>query len=233
MTKGREMCADIPKIKNRSHAGHRRRMRERFLHGGFDNYRPHEVIEQILFNALPRVNTNEIAHSLLEGGKTVMDVLHAEREELVCVYGIGERSADYICSLVPRMSEMILAQYRELGELNIYNIAFLGDWFLSRESSDKMGIVLCDKDKKFTDFRYFEPERDGELLEPYKTGDLIAKVLGADRYYLIAKNGNSILTRSNVLALRDYTSRLGSFMCDAYLLDGFRPVSILYNHPSE
>ncbi len=223
------MGTDTRNAKNCSHAGHRRRMRERFSHGGFDNYRPHEVLEQILFGVLPRVNTNEIAHSLLESDKTLMDVLYADREELVSVYGIGERSAEYIMSIVPKVTDAILSQYRELGELNIYNIAFLGDWFLCREPSDRIAIVLCDSDKKFTDLRYLEHEMDGEFIDPYKTGEMIAKVLGCDRYYIIGKKGNSILTRSSVLVLRDYTSRLGSFMCDAYLLDRFRPVSLLYN----
>ena len=45
------------------HSGHRQRMRERFSARGFLGYQPHEVLEQFLFDVIPRGDTNETAHS--------------------------------------------------------------------------------------------------------------------------------------------------------------------------
>jgi len=214
--------------KKNPHEGHRERMRERFASNGFDNYRPHEVLEQMLFYALPRVNTNEIAHDLLEGGRDVIDVLYLDRKELIKTYGIGEKAADYIRSIIPRVSDMILRQYRELPELNVYNIAFLGDWFLRYESDDKVGIIICDSERRFIDFAYIDPVFEDGELDPYATGDIIAKQILAKKYYIIAKQGNVNVTSENMLTLRDYTSRLGSFMVDAYAMHGMHPMSYLY-----
>ena len=219
--------SDIARNKN-PHEGHRERMRERFSTGGFDNYRPHEVLEQILFHALPRVNTNETAHHLLNEFGDLMAVLRAEREDLLKIHGIGEKSADYIRSIIPRVSDMIVRQYRELSELNIYNIAFLGDWFLRYENNSKIGVVQCTGDRRFVDFILIEPILDDGELDPYKIGDIIAKRLSIERYYVIVKQENMHITRENMLVLRDYTSRLGTFMTDAYAMCGSAPVSYLY-----
>ena len=48
------------------HSGHRRRMRERFLSHGLDNFDDHNVLELLLFYALPRQDTNRLAHRLME-----------------------------------------------------------------------------------------------------------------------------------------------------------------------
>ena len=46
--------------------GHRSRMRKRYLTCGFSGFQEHEILELLLFYALPRVNTNPIAHQLLK-----------------------------------------------------------------------------------------------------------------------------------------------------------------------
>lgn len=48
------------------HSGHRQRMRERFSGRGFLGYQPHEVLEQFLYDVIPRGDTNETAHLLLQ-----------------------------------------------------------------------------------------------------------------------------------------------------------------------
>ena len=46
--------------------GHRERMRRRFLGGSIDTFEPHEVLELMLFYAIPRRDTREIAIRLLQ-----------------------------------------------------------------------------------------------------------------------------------------------------------------------
>ena len=48
------------------HDGHRDRMRERFLQTGFEGMEDHEALELILYYFFPRINTNPIAHRLIE-----------------------------------------------------------------------------------------------------------------------------------------------------------------------
>ena len=44
------------------HAGHRQRMLENYLKNGISGFSDVEVLEYLLSYAIPRVNTNEIAH---------------------------------------------------------------------------------------------------------------------------------------------------------------------------
>lgn len=48
------------------HDGHRQRMRQQFLSHGPQSMADHELLELALFYAIPRRDTNETAHRLLE-----------------------------------------------------------------------------------------------------------------------------------------------------------------------
>lgn len=78
------------------HAGHRQRMKERFLAGGLDGFSDHEVFELILFYAIPRRDVNELSHRLVEHFGSFRAVFDADYAELCSVEGIGENAATLI-----------------------------------------------------------------------------------------------------------------------------------------
>lgn len=71
-------------------------MREKFRAGGGEALADHEILEMLLFYSIPRVNTNETAHRLLEQFGGLSGLLAAKRHELNAVQGIGDQSADLI-----------------------------------------------------------------------------------------------------------------------------------------
>ena len=75
------------------HSGHRSRIRVRFIKSGSDSFADHELLELLLFYALPRQNTNNIAHSLLERFGSINAIASASVDELLLVDGIGESAA--------------------------------------------------------------------------------------------------------------------------------------------
>ena len=52
--------------KENVHAGHRQRLKNKYLSSGADVLEPHELLELLLFYAVPRANTNPIAHALIK-----------------------------------------------------------------------------------------------------------------------------------------------------------------------
>lgn len=75
------------------HDGHRERMRQRLEQQGDDGFHDHELLEMLLSCALPRVNTNPIAHELLNTFGSLTGVLDAPMAELQKVPGIGPNAA--------------------------------------------------------------------------------------------------------------------------------------------
>lgn len=78
------------------HEGHRMRLKDKFLLGGIDGFEDHEVLELLLFYAIPRKNTNEIAHKLLEKFGSLDAVFDSPINLLRTVDGVGDSAAIFI-----------------------------------------------------------------------------------------------------------------------------------------
>ncbi len=84
------------------HEGHRERVRRDFLENGFsDTTPPHKILEMLLFYSIPRRDTNEIAHDLLNTFGSIAGVLDAPTEQLLKVKGITENSVALIKLILP------------------------------------------------------------------------------------------------------------------------------------
>ena len=71
-------------------AGHRQRLRERFRQAGGDALPDYELLELVLFRAIPRQDTKPIAKRLLERFGTFSEVINAPDGRLAEVNGVGE-----------------------------------------------------------------------------------------------------------------------------------------------
>ena len=85
------------------HDGHRQRLIQRFLEEDLDNFEPHNVLELLLFYAIPRKDTNELAHVLMDTFGSLKGVFDAPYEELIKVTGIGPNTAALL-KLVPSLT---------------------------------------------------------------------------------------------------------------------------------
>ncbi len=75
------------------HDGHRQRMKQRFLRSGLKSFEPHNVLEMLLMYSVPRRDTNELAHNLINKFGSLDKVLEADYESLAATDGISENSA--------------------------------------------------------------------------------------------------------------------------------------------
>lgn len=112
------------------HEGHRQRLRQRFLSEGLDNFEQIQVLELLLFYCIPRKDTNEIAHALLERFGTVAQVMEAPVEELKKVPGVGETAAGFLALI------NAFGRYYQVNRTS--NVEILSD-------IDKCGMYLVPK----------------------------------------------------------------------------------------
>ena len=75
------------------HDGHRQRAKDRYRQLGADALADHELLELALFYAIPRRDTNETAHRLLDQFGSLDRVLSAPEQELEKVEGVGQGAA--------------------------------------------------------------------------------------------------------------------------------------------
>lgn len=83
------------------HSGHRERKKEQFRAHGLDAFADHEALELLLYYAIPRRDTNPIAHALLDRFGSLEGVFTAPPEELARVEGVGKNAATLIRLLLP------------------------------------------------------------------------------------------------------------------------------------
>lgn len=165
------------------HEGHRQRMIERLAKA--DALQDHELLEILLFNAVPRRNTNPIAHELLDTFFTLDGVLHAGAEELTAVRGVGRETAAYL-----RCIGVVFDRARSRGQeekprpFNVQNFsAFV---------SERIGALPCEvvelycidgNERVHTGMRFsagsvnkaaVEPEEIGRFLAMHRPTGLVA-----------------------------------------------------------
>ncbi len=94
------------KPKSSVHSGHRDRMRNKYIEKGVDIFEPHELLEMLLFYAIPRKDTNAIAHELLDSCGSLSAVFDAPTEILM-KHGISFNAA-ILLHMIPDLARAYL-----------------------------------------------------------------------------------------------------------------------------
>lgn len=137
------------------HEQHRSRVRTRYRMDGFDSFATHEVLEALLFTSIPRGDTNELAHRLMERFGSVRRIVEASADELMTVDGIGEKTA-FLLKLVPEFARRYAADtltpmpsYRTLSAVSEYLCRkFIGcanERVYVMLLNNKLGLIDCCK----------------------------------------------------------------------------------------
>ena len=94
------------------HEGHRARMKKKLLENGERSLADHELLEVLLYYAIPRRDTNELAHRLLKQFGSLRGVLSAPVQELACVSGVGQQAA-LLLGMVPMLCRRAAQREKE------------------------------------------------------------------------------------------------------------------------
>jgi len=99
---------------------HRRRLRARFLEGGADALPDYELLELVLFGAIPRRDVKPLAKDLVRRFGSFAEVIAAPRERLVEASGVGEA--------VVTQLKLVEAAALRLSRTRLLNRPALSSW---------------------------------------------------------------------------------------------------------
>lgn len=126
--------------------GHRERLRERFLSGGADAIPDYELLELVLFAALPRRDVKPLAKALIAKFGSFAEVIATPRERLVEVDGVSESVAAQL--KIVEAAALRLAKTRLLGRPALSSWANLIDYCaaaMARSPREEFRVLFLDR----------------------------------------------------------------------------------------
>ncbi len=131
-----------------AHEGHRQRMKQRFLQEGLMHFSGHEVLEMLLFYALPYRNTNDLGHRLEQTFGSLTKVLEADYRDLVKVEGVTPHVATLI-ALSGQLARRYQREQYAVGTI-LYDAPAMGKFLLPWFSGAKdESVVLMSMDNRY------------------------------------------------------------------------------------
>ena len=131
-----------------THDGHRERLRSRFLNSP-DSLEEHEILELVLFYSIPRKNTNEIAHNLLNRFGSIKGVLDADINAITEIKDVGKKTALHIKSIAKLLSKYAISEQKSDGLLRSPTALtlFMKNLFVGTQNESSY-ILLFDNSKR-------------------------------------------------------------------------------------
>ena len=135
------------------HAGHRQRLKNRYLEFGIENLSDHEALEMLLFYAIPQKNTNDLAHLLIDRFGSLRNVLTADVDSLKAVDGIGEHSAILIKLISDMHRKVRLSDNPDSEVMN--SLSKIGKYLLNYYDGvgeERVTMMFLDNSMRLIDF---------------------------------------------------------------------------------
>ena len=129
------------------HDGHRERLRTRFLSSP-SSFEDHELLELLLFYAVPRKNTNELAHKLLDRFGSIKGVIDAGLPALKTIDDIGDNSAIFFRAIAEALLRYERCERKTTSIMSSYDTLskYLKSLFVGTENEISY-IILMDSSK--------------------------------------------------------------------------------------
>ena len=139
-----------------THLGHRQRVKKKVRNLGVRNFELHEVLELLLTYTIPRKNTNNLAHDLLNHFGRFSSVLDASITDLMKVEGVGKETALFL-NMLPDVFELYKQDKASLATTFIKNTHQCVEYFRSNyEIKNKEYLYVLCLNKNFKIVNKFE-----------------------------------------------------------------------------
>jgi DNA repair protein RadC len=112
---------DEPSTETPHYHGHRMRLRERFRGAGADALSDYELLEMVLFRALPRGDVKPLAKSLIKKFGSFAEVVHAPATRLREMDGVGEATITELQLIAAAANRVAKGQLQQRTLLSSWN----------------------------------------------------------------------------------------------------------------
>jgi DNA repair protein RadC len=135
-----------PADKAAHYHGHRRRLRQRFLAAGSEAISDYEMLELILFRAIPQRDVKPLAKSLLATFGSFSEVIAAPAERLKEVDGLGEAAITELKVVQAAANRLVRGEVKQRQVLSSWsNVLDYCRAAMAFESKEHFRILFLDK----------------------------------------------------------------------------------------
>ena len=173
------------------HSGHRKRVKANVIKNGFSQLEEHKLLELMLFYSIPREDTNELAHKLINYFGSFEDVFRADIEKLKRVDGVGENTAVMIAAMGETFSRISKAKPpRKRVYKNTEDLKELAAALLQGEKNEKVYLICLDAKKTLK--RYTIISEGDETSSEINMKEVIRNLVDSDSSIAVLAHNHPI-----------------------------------------
>ncbi len=161
------------------HSGHRKRVKANVIKNGFSQLEEHKLLELMLFYSIPREDTNELAHKLINHFGSFEEVFKADVDQLKRVDGVGDNTAIMIAAMGETFSRISKAKppkkrvYKTAEDLKELAVSLL-----QGEKNEKVYLICFDAKKTLK--RYTVISEGDEVSSEINMKEVIKNLVDSD-----------------------------------------------------
>ena len=161
------------------HSGHRKRVKANVIKNGFSQLEEHKLLELMLFYSIPREDTNELAHKLINHFVSFEEVFKADVDQLKRVDGVGDNTAIMIAAMGETFSRISKAKppkkrvYKTAEDLKELAVSLL-----QGEKNEKVYLICFDAKKILK--RYTVISEGDEVSSEINMKEVIKNLVDSD-----------------------------------------------------
>lgn len=174
--------------KDNIHKDHRKRVREKFERVGLAGFAEHEILEMVLFYAIPYKDTNPLAHKLIQHFGDLLSVFNATKDELMEVDGVSDHTATLINLITALGKDLSAREAKQVKKLNGFADSIHFASALLRKEDREVVYLIC-----------LDRKNQVKGITPISTGTATYAVVDTKQVtrYILQKNVDRIILAHN------------------------------------
>jgi DNA repair protein RadC len=220
--------------KEQIHSGHRNRMKSKYLQGGADAFKSHELLEMLLFYCVPRKDTNELAHIIINHFGSLEAVFSASESELMKISGIKE-NACVLISLVRELNRR--CELEKVSDIKKFDTQVKFEEYLkpifAMQNVEKLYMMMFDNSMRLIDSAFISEGTVNANMFNVRT--MVEKAYNAHAANVVIAhnhpNGRALPSQNDIDTTHDLDAAfriMGINLCEHFIVADNKCVPILH-----